>query len=100
MKQVQKAYPEKKGDPSSGKFRQQWLDSCDEAEKEVIYRSAYKSYLCTNKTIPALLLITMLGHLFFNTGIMAIVTVAFIWLVVAVSYLRTCVKLKGKKIRE
>lgn len=100
VKQVQKAYPEKKGDPSSGKFRQQWLDSCDEAEKEVIYRSAYKSYLCTNKTIPALLLITMLGHLFFNTGIMAIVTVAFIWLVVAVSYLRTCVKLKGKKIRE
>ncbi len=100
VKLVQKAHPEKKGEISSGKFQQQWLDSCDEAEKEVIYRSAYKSYICTSKTIPMLLLITMLGHLFFGTGIMAIVTVAFIWLVVTVTYLSSCVKLKGKKIRE
>lgn len=100
VKLVQKAHPEKKGEVSSRKFQQQWLDSCDEAEKEVIYRSAYKSYICTGKTIPMLLLITMLGHLFFGTGIMAIITVALIWLVVTVPYLSSCVKLKGKKIRE
>lgn len=100
VKLIQMAYPEKKGDPSSGKFQQQWLDSCDEAEKELIYRSAYTSYIRTSKTIPILLVFTMLGHLFFDTGIMAIVMVASIWLIIAVSYLKSCVDLKGKKIRE
>lgn len=100
VKVVQSAYPEKLGDPSSRKFQQQWLDSCDEAEKEVIYRSAYQSYSKTMKTIPGLLMLTMLGHLFFQTGIMAIVVVAIIWMVVTISYLSSCVRLKGQKIRE
>ncbi len=100
VKTVQTAHPEKMGDPSSRKFREQWLENCDEAEKEVIYRSAYKSYIQTSKAIPILLLLVMLGHLFFNTGIMAIVMVAVIWMVVTVSYLNSCVSLKGQKIRE
>ena len=45
VKLLQKTHPEKKGDPPSPKFQEQWLDSCDEAEKEVIYRSAYKAYI-------------------------------------------------------
>lgn len=100
VKLVQRTYPEKMGDPSSTKFHQQWLESCDEAEKEVIYRSAYNSYTQVSKVIPILLIIVMLGHLFFNTGIMAIAIVAIIWLVVTVSYLSSCVRLKGQKIRE
>ena len=32
VKLLQKTHPEKKGDPSSPKFQEQWLDSCDEAE--------------------------------------------------------------------
>ena len=100
VKTVQTAYPEKIGDPSSRKFHEQWLESCDEAEKEVIYRSAYKSYIQTSKAIPILLVLVMLGHLFFNTGIMAIVMVAVIWMVVTISYLSSCVRLKGQKIRE
>lgn len=100
VKVVQRAHPEKLGDPSQRKFHQQWLDSCDEAEKEVIYRSAYASYTQTSKLIPMLLVLVMLGHLFFNTGLMAIVIVAVIWMVVTVSYLNSCVKLKGKKLRE
>ncbi len=99
VKVIQTAYPEKQGDPSSRKFQQQWLDSCDEAEKELIYKSAYRSYICITRTIPGLLLLTMLGHLFFNTGIMAITVVAVVWLVVTLSYLVTCVNLKKNKLR-
>lgn len=98
VKNTQRAYPEKKGDPASLNFQQQWLESCDEAEKEVIYQSAYKSYIQVSRCIPILLLITMLGHLFFNTGLMAIVVVAVVWLVATLSYLRSCVRLKGSKI--
>lgn len=100
VKAVQNAHPEKKGDPSSTKFQQQWLQSCDEAEKEIIYQSAYRSYSQTNRLIPVLLIITMLGHLVFDTGIMAIFIVAVIWLIVAVSYLHSCVNLKRAKLRE
>ena len=55
MKCVQRVYPEKKGDPASRKFQKEWLESCDEAERAMIYQSAYKSYMTANKTIPLLL---------------------------------------------
>ena len=41
---IQKIYPDKKGDPTSLKFPKQWLESCDEAEKECIYQASYKGY--------------------------------------------------------
>ena len=100
IKTVQAIHPDQKGDPSSRKFRQQWLDSCDEAQKELIYQSAYKTYSAINTWIPILLVFTMLGHLFFDTGIMAIVVVAVIWIVAAGSYLHSCVNMKGAKLRE
>ena len=39
IKLVQRIYPDKKGDPTSINFQEQWLASCDEAEKEEILRS-------------------------------------------------------------
>ena len=63
------------------------------------YRSSYKAYIqMQNRWIPMLLLITMFGHLLFNTGIMAIVSVSFIYLLLTSSYLRSCVSLKGAKL--
>ena len=94
VKTTQKTYPKMQGDLSSRKFQQQWLDSCDEAEKEYIYQSAYKCYVKMGTWIPVLLVVAMLGHLFFDTGIMAIVMVAAIWLIMTVSYSHSCVKLK------
>lgn len=58
IKLLQKTHPEKKGDVSSMKFQQQWLESCDEAEKEVIYQSAYKAFSFTSKCLSFLLLLT------------------------------------------
>lgn len=97
VKTIQVAHPEKQGDPSSTKFQQQWLESCDEAEREVIYQSSYKTYITLNKIIPVLLLLTMLSNLFLDTGILAIVIVAIIWLITSVSYTRSCVRLKGAR---
>lgn len=94
VKITQRTYPKMKGDPGSAKFQQQWLDSCDEAEKEYIYQSAYKCYQQMGKWIPLLLVAAMLGELLFNTGIFAIIMVAAIWLVMTISYTRSCVKLK------
>ncbi|MCI5903072.1 MAG: DUF3169 family protein [Blautia sp.] len=97
IKRIQNTHPEKQGDPSSLKFQKQWLNSCDEAEKEVIFQSSYKTYQMMNKGIPAFLLITMLMHLFCNTGLLAIIVVAAMWLLITVTYTHSCVVLKGKK---
>lgn len=99
VKGVQRVYPEKKGDPVSGKFQQQWLESCDEAEKDLIYRSAYRSYQVSRKFIPVLLVIAMLGHLCLNTGIFAILLVSVIWLIVMVTYLNSCIRLRREKLK-
>jgi len=99
VKLQQKLDPTKKGDPTSTKFTEEWVESCDEAEKEVIYRSAYKSYIALSKWIPILMVVTMLSHLVWNTGVMAIVVVGIVWTVQNVSYLKSCVELRKQKLR-
>ena len=95
IKLLQKTHPEKKGDVSSMKFQQQWLESCDEAEKEVIYQSAYKAFSFTSKCLSFLLLLTMLSHLFFHTGVLA---VGITQIILALTYNRSCVELKKVKV--
>lgn len=99
VKLQQKLDPTKKGDPTSTKFTEQWVESCDEAEKEVIYRSAFKSYLMLSKWIPMMMVVTMISHLLWNTGVMAVVVVGIVWMVLNVSYLKSCVDLRKQKLR-
>ncbi len=52
-----KLNPEKKGNILDMKFRSEWIESCDEAERMTIYRSAYDVYkLMSNLFIYAWLL--------------------------------------------
>jgi len=97
VKAIQISHPEKKGDPSSLKFQKEWLQNCDEAEREVIYQSSYQTFLFFNKIIPVFLVVSMFGNLFFHTGVFAVTIVAVIWLMVTVSYL--CSSLKIKEIK-
>lgn len=99
VKLLQKTHPEKKGDPSSPKFQEQWLDSCDEAEKEVIYRSAYKAYMTVNRTIPVILILVMLANLYFDTGMLAVIVLAVIWMLAQFTYTRSCVGMKQTRLR-
>lgn len=99
VKETQKIFPQMQGDPTSVNFHQQWLDSCDEAEKEHIYQSAYKCYIQMGKWVQVLLLITMLGQLLFQTGILAVLVVAVIWLLMTITYLKSCVQLKKNNLQ-
>ena len=94
---LQKTPPEKKGDPSSAKFQEQWLESCDEAEKEMVYQSAYKAYMALGKMIQILLCATMILHLVFHTGILAVIVVGVIYLTMTLTYHRSCVSLQKAK---
>lgn len=98
VKLLQRIYPEKKGDPASVKFQEQWLNSCDEAEKECIYQASYKTYTLLGKVLPICTLGAMLLHMVWNTGILAIVISAFLWLLTTANYCRCCVVKKGEKL--
>lgn len=98
IKLLQAVHPEKRGDVSSRKFQQQWLESCDEAEKEIIYQSSYKTYIFMSKAIGLLLIVTMVSHLFFKTGIMAILVVGVMYLILVVKYSFSCVSLRKDQI--
>lgn len=95
---IQKIYPDKKGDPTSLKFPKQWLESCDEAEKEVIYQSAYKAYVTINRTIPLILIVVMVANLYFDTGMMAVVVLAVVWMLAQFTYTGNCVKMKKNSL--
>ena len=98
IKLVQRIYPDKKGDPTSINFQEQWLASCDEAEKEEIYEASYKTYLLTGKVLPFCTLVAMLLHMVWNTGVLAIIIPAFLWILSASNYCRCCVTKKSEKL--
>lgn len=98
VKLLQKTHPEKKGDLSSPKFQEQWLDSCDEAEKEMIYRSAYKAYMIVNRTVPVILIMVMLANLYFDTGMLAVIVLAVVWMLAQFTYTGSCLKMKRSSV--
>ena len=63
IKLVQRFFSDKIGDPTSINFQEQWLASCDEAEKEEIYEASYKTYLMTRKDLPFCTFIAMFFHI-------------------------------------
>lgn len=98
VKSIQKFYPQQKADITSRKFQKQWLENCDEAEREMIYQASYQTYLCIHELVSVLAVVAMLSHLLWDTGIMAVVLVGIIWIAMTVSYCRACVKKKGSKL--
>lgn len=100
VKMVQEAHPEKKGDMNSKTFQKDWLASCDEAEKEMIYQSAYKAYTAMSKMIQILLCVTMVLHFVFHTGILAVIVVGVVYLTMTLTYNRSCVRLQKEKLNQ
>lgn len=92
-------YPDKKGDPLSSSFTKEWLDSCDEAEQYIIYRSAYQAYQRTQKCLVYSWLIAVFGALFFATGLLPIVLVTVLWGIQTMTYYRYEQKLSKSTLR-
>lgn len=96
---VKKNNPEKNGNIFDKDFNKDWLASCDEAEKQMIYEASYKAYQVTHSVCLALWLFTMIGMLLFDIGILPSLCVFVIWLALVLAYNISCYKLGHKKIR-
>ena len=61
-----------KGDPVSFRFRKDFFNSCDEAEKQQILKTSYHGFNLARNVSFALLITTILTHMILETGIFAI----------------------------
>lgn len=86
-------YPEKQGSVYDVKFKKKWMDSCDEAEKILIGKCAYKAYSAVNTACLVLWLVFTLTALFLNTGFLPVLTVCIIWAVSQSVYCYWSIKL-------
>lgn len=98
VRRIQGIEPTKKGDPTSIKFQKQWLESCDEAEKTLIYQSSYRTYCFMSVLMPFLIVVTMLGHLLYDTGLLAIFVVGFLWIAMVSAYCYFCTVSRRRKL--
>ena len=99
VKQMKRIQPLKKGDVGDARFTQKWLDSCDEAERMVIYKASYSSFAAMKTLLPMLEAVALFGKLMFGTGNFPIVLICIAWGVNTGVYCFSSMRLeRGNKI--
>ena len=73
--------PKKTASVYDTKFQKKWMDSCDEAEKIMIGKCAFKAYSATNTVCTVLAIALALCALFLGIGFLPSLVVCLIWIV-------------------
>ena len=84
--------PEKQGSVYDFKFQKKWIESSDEAEMQITYKSAFQAFKVLNGLCLALILIFCVGNMFYPFGLVPIFTVAAIWFVMVFTSCKYCTK--------
>ncbi len=83
---VKRMNPEKIASVYDVKFQRKWMDSCDEAEKIIVGKCAYKAYAAANTACAVLAIIFAVCAFIFNTGFLPSFAVCVIWFVLQFIY--------------
>lgn len=73
--------PEKKASVYDMRFQKKWMEDCDEAEKIMIGKCAYKAYTATNTVCTILAIVLAICALVFEIGFLPSFVVCLIWIV-------------------
>lgn len=84
--------PEKKASVYDMKFQKKWFDDCDEAEKILIGKCAFKAYSATNAVCTVLALVLAVCALLFDIGFLPSLTVCLVWIVSISAYCREAMR--------
>lgn len=97
---AKKTNPEKTVSVYDTRFQKKWMDSCDEAEKIMIGKCAFKAYSATNTVCSALAIVLAICALVFETGFLPSFVVCLIWIVNQSVYCKEAIKYSkaGNKI--
>ena len=73
--------PEKKASVYDMRFQKKWMEDCDEAEKIMIGKCAFKAYSATNMVCTVLAIVLAVCALVFDIGFLPSLTVCLVWIV-------------------
>ncbi|MDK2941175.1 MAG: hypothetical protein PWP56_688 [Acetobacterium sp.] len=79
-------YPGKKGNPLDFNFDKEWVKSCDEAEKFIIYKAAYRCYQLMNIVYCGAVTLCMLTSIAVSIGIFPYLLIGFLWITQTLIY--------------
>ena len=98
---TKKTNPEKTASVYDMRFQKKWMESCDEAEKAMIGKCAFKAFSAASSACNALALVFTLSALIFGTGFLPVLAVCIVWLVGQCVYCREGMKLSraGNRIQ-
>lgn len=88
--------PEKRGSVFDVKFQKQWLESCDEAEKLMVYRCGFRAYQVGNKVCMGLWLVALFLQLWADTGLFPVLSICVIWLSMVAAYVLASIRKIGR----
>lgn len=92
--------PEKRGSVYDIRFQRKWFESCDEAEKLIIYQASYHAHRATAITCITLSIFCLLGSILWGIGFLPVCVIDIIWLVDTLTYCISSYKLSvAKQIR-
>lgn len=97
---AKKTNPEKTASVYDTKFQKKWMDSCDEAEKIIIGKCAFKAYSATNTVCSVLAIVLAVCALVFEIGFLPSLVVCLVWIVNQSVYCREALRYSkaGNKI--
>lgn len=84
--------PEKMVSVYDMKFQKKWMDSCDEAEKLLVGKCAFKAFGATNTVCMFLAVVFAIGALVFEIGFLPSLAVCLIWIVNQSAYYKEAMK--------
>ena len=84
--------PEKKASVYDMRFQKKWIDDCDEAEKIMIGKCAFKAYSATNRVCAVSAGVLAGCALIFKIGFLPSLAVCLIWLVNRSVYCREAIR--------
>ena len=92
--------PEKKASIYDMRFQKKWMEDCDEAEKIMIGKCAYKAYTATNMVCAILAIVLAVCAMVFEIGFLPSLVVCLIWLVNLSVYCKEAIRYSraGNKI--
>lgn len=89
--------PEKQGSVYDLKFRQKWLASCDEAERQRIGQAAYTSYTVTSYSCLFVWVVLVVLNILVPIGPLPIIAVFIPWALGQFTYLGQCIRMETPK---
>ncbi|MDY2939014.1 MAG: DUF3169 family protein [Fusicatenibacter sp.] len=80
VQKQKKMDPRKKGTPMNKGFAKEWLESCDEAERQKIFQAGYYSHVFVMKAIVVVMGLMMVQAMFLESGMESVFAAALLLL--------------------